>query len=261
MGRMVRRSGLVMKEFRRDAHVVETVPGALLRDMRFSLGMDTGKHFAAILCGITRDSRRYVLGEVATCEASITESCGEVKEMVLRVLADEFSVVEWEDAKEIVDIFMADPASQHKEDLMEHLDVAVGYEQLELLGSIDRVREWMKEGALFFVQSGLYEESEGRGILYEIGRYAWKTSVHKQESFSAQSQAPRKVDDHSIDALRFGLVPLDGLGPLAEVECRRDFNEAFAVHQRSAMMDGLKAAFRGESQLDFQEFSRVHGYE
>jgi hypothetical protein len=224
LGLMRRRAGLIYKEYQPKIHDLPLPSPERIRNMRLGIGMDTGKIFSALLMGIEPDGKRWVLGEVYTKEQSISANCADLKLMLYKILGpiltdlpcekdDEESIENcFKDLRDTIDIWRIDDASQHKEDTFELLDVAISFDQLEVLGTIDRVREWFNVDQLLIASDTTIDPDTGEGLRWELGRYAWRTASKITGSSKAVLQ-PVKKDDHACDALRIVGIPLDAAGP------------------------------------------------
>jgi hypothetical protein len=224
LGLMRRRAGLIYKEYDPQLHDQPLPSPERIRNMRLGLGMDTGKIFSAILMGVEPDNTKWVLGEVYTKEESISSNCVYVKKMLYDILGailtdmpcerdvDEDIENAFKDLHDQIDVWRIDDASQHKEDTFELLGVPISFDQLEVLGTIDRVREWFNNEQLYIAKETTIDPDEGEGLRWELGRYAWRTASKITGSSKAVLQ-PVKKDDHACDALRIVGIPLDSAGP------------------------------------------------
>lgn len=260
-GKMTRRSGLVVKEYDPRVHKIQrdSIPTEMLRTMRFGFGFDTGKHFAAILAGLSREPKLYLLGEVYTQEWSISENAQAVKELLVEVLGPVFRVSEPDDATDSevivmkkfqllsgkVDMWAVDPSSQNKEDLMEHLDCPIDFEKFDLLPSIDRVRDLFRDD---FVR--LCEECEW--LEWELGRYIWRPILQRGVPGRTMYE-PRKKDDHAIDAMRFLLSRLFELGPSKDDAAPTTFEENWERQQRYEIVGHLVQKMEGPAVTNLYE--------
>lgn len=243
-GKRTRRSGLVYKEFEYSQVVVPELPPAeFIRTLRLGFAMDTGKHFAGGLAGIDREGHKHFLGEVYTCEESIIENCTHIKELCLAVLGPVFSVSEWDELVDYIELWRIDPSSQHELDVIENLDVPLTFDKLGLISSIDHVREEMQNRRVHFYQEHFNEATEGGGLFWEIGRYQWASNQGKAKQTKAATE-PIKRDDHAMDWMRYLAHALDEAGP-PEIEEMPDNSyegmiRAMREEQRRAMLAGMR---------------------
>lgn len=259
-GKMMRRAGLIYKEFSAERDIVPFPPPEQVRRMRLGVGIDTGKNFAAILVGMDPDRVLWVLGEAYTFEQSITDNAEDLKEMAAHLLSPSFWGKNWDYVGPLIDVWRIDPSSQHKEDLGPLLDVPITFDQLDLLPTIDVVRKMMREGRVRFCEEGLHDPLEGKGILWEIGRYQWKEPPRKATG-SRSEQLPAGKDDHGLDALRFVAVPMEEIGPLeGEARQAESFEKVMRDRVRYEVVGHLVERMRRPNLRNPGEaFRAVHG--
>lgn len=234
-GLMVRRSGLIYKEFIPDRNLLLRPSWEDVRRMRLGVGIDTGKHFAAVMVGIAPDRKKWVLGEVYESEHTTANNVLDVMRMVNEVVGQAWGQGEekWnggtddEKVREIfrwlgpgVDVWRHDPASQVAIDMVDQFgdDIGLIYDDLEVLGSISQCRTWFEQGELLIARDP-FESGEpvSPWLVWELGRYRWKL-VPEKRGDHASKLAPEKSDDHACDALRYICVPLDEFGPMEETD-------------------------------------------
>jgi hypothetical protein len=258
-GRMTRRAGLILKSFDAERHCRDAWPAEAIRGMRLGVGIDTGKHFAALLAGLDRQVHLHFLDEVYTREQSISENAEEVKRMVVELLSPAFGVAPrtpmeeaFEALKERIDFWFVDSASQHKEDLIEHLDVAIESEQLELLSTLDALDDAFRDDVATITE-------ECQWLKWEIGRYRWQSVAAKKGS-TARNLMPRQWDDHAIDAARFVAVQLLAAGPLEVAAKPSTFEDAFERQQRHEVFGHLVESLQEPKVRHLGDaYRRVHG--
>jgi len=107
-----------------------------------------------------------------------------------------------------------DPASQHKLEIDEILDVGTTFQKRDLLPSIERVRAMMGG-----IPPGLtFAEGACDITIDQIRRYVW---AQKRTSYTPGGgrdnrqwvNEPIKQYDHLLDAMRMGLCMLEDYGP------------------------------------------------
>lgn len=246
-GRRMRRSGLIYKEFRKDRHVIPMPGPNEIRAMRLGYGIDTGKHFAAYLCGVDKDRRFFVLGETYTEQLAISDNMEEVKETVDEVLSPAWGVTlptldeRYALLRDRLDLWQVDNATQHLEDLMDGLDVPVQRDPAasggkgSVLSGIDFIRELMKNDRFFVVESCEW-------LLWELAHYIW-TVVANRGITSQRALMPQKKNDHACDAVRIVCKPLVELGPLAEAPPPATFEQAWDRKIRHEVIGVLRRPF------------------
>lgn len=248
LGKMTRRSGLIYKEYSYRRHVRPELPEPReIAAMRLGVSMDTGKYFAGGMVGIDQDRKKHVLCEVYTQEQSIRENCEDLRDKIMEVLGPVFERQEWQDVSEFIDIWRVDPSSQHKDDIIEHLDVPLAADKLELLSSIDHVRTQIKTDQMLFYQEHLMDPMEGGGLLWEIERYQWGEKMTRQRNQTKTSLEPVKKDDHALDWLRWATHALDQEGPPEVEEVHDTSYEGMIQAMHRAQRDGLLKSMKGEN--------------
>lgn len=262
MGRRVRRSGLIYKEFDPDLHVVAMPPPEAIAKMRLVGSFDTGKHFSFGVHGMDVDGTVWRLLEVCTQELRIGDSARVIERKVVEYLGAAFG-----GASEFAQIaphfhsWWVDARSQEKQEIMATLGIPLSDSKLEVLGSIDQVREIMAEDRYRVAEEGTHGPLERMGLRYEIAKYVWRSQTTRQQVVKLE---PVKRDDHSLDEARYGIVPLLEAGPVRLADTKP---VSFADNwQRKQGLRGLAASMRKQMQTggdhrDIGEaFRGVHGW-
>lgn len=252
-GKMVFRTGMVFREFEEARHVVPTPPPEAIRSMRLGVGFDTGAYTGVVLVGIDPDRRKWVLGETYTVQRTLRDTLSEFRRMLVEVLGPAFQVSlpreeapeAWEEAfeelKDQVDVWVVDPASQHKLEIIEELGVSLsdphGLEggKLQLFPSIDLVNDWFAADKAFIAETCDV-------LVDQIRKYVWK---HRKAPTRGASTPPvvvepRKEYDHLIDAMRFVWVMLEFLGPRPRPARAISTAEAAELARRERIFGPLK---------------------
>jgi hypothetical protein len=144
----------------------------------------------------------------------IDTSTAELQEDILAALAPAFPNAEWPQIRDRIERFVVDPASQHKLEIIDLLELDTistptrGQGKFDLLPTIDIVRLMFKEDRLFF-------SNELTWTVDQMRKYVWK-QTKTSGSKDPVIREPRKDYDHLMDALRFAAVPLDEDGPYEE---------------------------------------------
>ncbi len=241
-GKMTFASGRIYSEFNEDRHSRPLPPIAKIREMRLGVGIDTGAYFGAILAGIDRDNIGWILGETYTQKVNITESCEELNEMIVQILGPVFDVHEFAPLAERIELWNVDPASQHKIEIIDNLDVSLstptrGQGQFDLIPTIDQVRDLWREDRLFL-------SDDCSWTLDQLRKYIWKTVKSVGSKNAPTVKEPRKSYDHLCDALRFIIVPLMELGPYTDPPPPVTMKEAWEQHRKDRVFGPLKAVLR-----------------
>lgn len=252
LGKMTWKTGRIYSEFNEDYHVVPRgeLTHEMIRNMRLGVGIDTGAYFGAVLVGITKDNKKWAFGEVYTQQQTIEESCSQVIDMVVRELGPAFGIkpdqinLNDEDAwfgafqrlTEAIDHWYIDPASQHKIDINDRLDIAVAAQKMELEWSINEVRELFKHDNLIVTDNLTY-------AVDQLRKYVWKqVKAAGSKGFRGPViKEPKKEYDHLLDALRFILVPLKDVGPREDPPPIITMAEAWERHRKLRVHGPLKA--------------------
>lgn len=232
-------SGRVFREFKDTAHRVDAPPPELIRQMRLGVGIDTGACFGAVLAGIDRDKNLWWLGEVYTEKRHIRESCIAVRHMLETVLGPAFDTAEYAALQEALDIWVIDPASQHKTEVSEYLgDVTLenpsrGQGKFELIPTIDQVRQVMHEDRFRLVKDCAVTYDQMR-------KWVWKRTKTGEKQKLLVVREPVKGGDHCLDAGRFVSVPLMELGPRDEPPLVTSFRDAYDGALRQATWGNVR---------------------
>jgi hypothetical protein len=219
------RSGLIYQEFNRFKHLKEMPTAEELMQMRFGVGGDTAKHAAFHLLGIQSDNTKWILGEVFNIAATTRENGHAIMEMIVRFFAEHVNLkfdvdgASDEDIKEMfefvldrVEIWNFDQACQSKEDFLEVLEAPIMFEKPELMGSIDLIRTWFKSDALYIAT--VDNEPVAPNYVWELNKHKWRV-VRPTASGSVRPQLqPEQKNNHSCDAVRYGLTELHKAGPV-----------------------------------------------
>ena len=238
-GRMTFATGRIYEEFIETVHERPRPGAAAIRDMRLGVGIDTGAYFAAVLFGIDKAGIIWQLGEVYTQKVSIFDSTDEVREMVTEVLGPVYETEEWALLADRVELWVVDPASQHKIELNDLLDpVSIstptrGQGAFDLLPTIDQCRALFRANRLFLLDDATW-------TLDQIKKYVWKQTKTVGSKVPVIRE-PRKDYDHVMDAMRFIVVPLMEMGPLEEAPPPVTVEEAWRNAQRDMVHGPLRA--------------------
>jgi len=237
LGKMVFRSGRVYTEFSEDHHIAPMPSVEWIRNARLSVGIDTGAYYAAVLVALGRDGVLRQLGEAYTQKVKIDESADETKLMVTDALAGPMGTDEWKLLKDRVEIWPIDPASQHKLEIMDLLDITVttpsrGQGKFDLIPTIDKLRMMFATDKLYILDSAVW-------TLDQMRKYVWKTTK-TTGSKDPVIREPRKDYDHVMDALRFAAVPLSEMGPLETPPPILTIKEAVEAQQRARFWGPLR---------------------
>lgn len=240
LGKMTYASGRVYAEFDEEKHLVERPPPEEIRLMRLGVGIDTGAFYGASLVGVDQERRVWVLGEVYTQKVAIGDSCEETRAMVTEILGPAFpeSANVWDSLKERPDIWVVDPASQHKIEIMEALDITLqtptrGQGKFDLIPTIDQLRAMMQAPRLFICDDLPW-------TIDQMRKYVWKAQRTFSEKQSGLIKEPRKEYDHLMDAMRFVAVPLEELGPRLELPPAATIAERWAAEQAEILRGPLR---------------------
>lgn len=234
-GKLRGRSGAVLKEFDRQKMVVEMPTLAELRQMRFGVGIDPGSKFGAVLVGMTRDRRYFVLAEAYNEFTRVKENSDMLKDRCVDVLSEIVgfkptadSDADWKKIEHLIEGVFVDRASEQKLEIEDELGT-VEYVQLDVAGTLSSLRQKMVEGKFFVVD-------ECTQWLKDVARYTFKT--HKgMDSFEKTGEL-RKLHDHLFDATRyiiFGCLEL--VDPTEDAPKAQSFEEAAYSHMRKRIDD------------------------
>jgi hypothetical protein len=246
-GKMTFSTGRIYPEYQPSTHVVSMPDPAVLRKMKFGVGIDTGAYFGASLVGILPGDTEEtplatVLGETYTQQSKTADSCEDLREMVTEVLAPAFDTNDWELLKERVDLWVIDPASQHKIDINDMLDITVsdpnrGQGRFDLLPTMDLMRIFFSEHRLKLVEGLTYTDDQ-------IRKYVWKhikaVGGNKSAHRAPVIREPKKEYDHILDALRFITIPLMEEGAYEEEPPALTVAEEWKRQQRERVHGPLR---------------------
>jgi len=240
-GQIRKRSGAVLKEFDREKHVVEMPSIAELKQMRFGIGIDPGSKFAAVLIGMTRERKYYVLAEVYNEKCTVRDNINDLKEIFAEVLAPVLGVrlsnsveTDWSKVKYLVEEnIVIDKASEQKLELEEEIGETLYYSQLDVPGTLSSLRQMIAEGKFVVVDSC-------NRFIKDAVRYVYKPAnkAHGNESYNPRTGEIRKQYDHLLDATRyiiFGCMKF--LDPTEDVKTQLTFEEAVNKHYMKQMHD------------------------
>lgn len=227
-------TGRVFREFKDSAHRVEAPSINELRHMRFGVGIDTGACFGAVLAGLDREGCLWWLGEVYTEKRHIRDSCARVREMVLDILGPVYDTADFEALLEAVELWVVDPASQHKTEVSEYLGDAPiehparGQGKFDLIPTIDQLRQVMHEDKFKLVLdcSTTYDQ---------IKKWTWKRTKTGEKNKLIVVREPVKGHDHLLDAGRFVSIPLMELGPTKDSPTLPGLRDSYQSQMRAAV--------------------------
>ena len=250
LGKMTFKTGRIYKEYDEERHTFLTgvYSPTDIRKMRLGIGMDTGAYFGAILVGTDQDHRHHVLGEVYSQQQTITVAMDELKDMVIRVVGPAFGVKDFTKLKDRIDLWNVDPASQHKLEIMEALDIGIAHpvyagtegKKFGLLPTIDIVRELFKNNRLDIDEDCTYLNDMLRKYVWKHVKTIGATAASRMPVITE----PKKAYDHLCDALRFIVVTMDMLGPLDELPVPETIQEAWNQSIRDRLHGPLREAKR-----------------
>ena len=229
LGKMTFKTGRIYKEFSEERHVVGEISSNVVKSLQLGVGFDTGTYFGCSLVGLSPDGVLYNLGEVYGQQTTIDENCAATKEMIADTLGPHFGLEG--DAEEVFDVlrdrievWTTDPASQHKMEIMDKLDVSLTDPvpldsntrapngKLSIEGTIDVLRELFKTDKLLI-------HDNCQDTIDQLRTYVWKQQ--KAAGMGAAKKAPvimvpKKGHDHLCDSLRFVVISTLAMGPLEE---------------------------------------------
>lgn len=248
-GLRVHTTGRVYREFREGLHVVSMPDKDHIKTMRFGIGIDTGSCFGAVLKGVDAERVLWTLGEVYTEKSHIRESCLEVRHMIEAVLGSVFDTTEYARLADLIDIWVIDPASQHKTEVSEYLgDICLelpgrNMGRFELLPTIDQMRQLMEQGRNMVADSC-------ENWIDQAKKWTWKrTKTGNSAGGMIAIREPIKAFDHVLDADRFVTIPLEELGPRTEPLPSVSLKDAVKQEQRERIFGPLRDMLqRGEDQ-------------
>jgi len=235
-GQLRKRSGVVLKEFDRSTHVVEMPPVAVLRQMRFGVGIDPGSKFGAVLVGKTRDNKYYVLAEAYNEFTRVKENVDTLKDRCVDVLAPLIgfkpgadSDADWKKIEHLIEGVFVDRASEQKLEIEDEIGTNTEFVALDVQGTISSLRQMMVENRFLVVDECVQ-------WIKDAGRYTFKTQ--KGMDTFVKTGEIRKSHDHLVDATRyiiFGCMEL--LDPTEDRPVALSFEEAHQAHIRKQMED------------------------
>lgn len=246
MGRVVRRTGVILNRFNQDKHRVNMPSQEHLKTMRFAVGIDFGKNFGAVLIGLDRKNCFYVLGEVFNVEKLTSEDATAIKRMCISILGPLYGMegvsprevdidLQWREVQKAIDLIYVDAAGQQKDDIQHYLGFPIGYTGgLDVVASLNLLNELFGDNKLF-LENSLFTLPD------EIKNLVWKPT--KRGIGGEGSKEEPHGQRHVCDALRYGIIPLAQLGSLGTEEKSYDFFEAYA---RSQLDDVTRKAIYGE---------------
>lgn len=240
-GKMTYRSGRVLKSYREELHTIPMPAPEKIRRMRLGVGIDTGAYTAFMLGGLDPLNRVTLLGEVYTEQEQLEFTLREFREMVVRILGPVFRVDDFELLKDYIDLWVIDPASQHKIDISAKLDISLQGPQtdqggkFELIPTLETMDTHFELNQLLLVEDLAF-------LPDQIRKYIWKT-VRAGQRGAATAPAikePRKEYDHCIDASRFLEITLRNEGVLEEEKPATTFADEWKAAQRARLTGPLQ---------------------
>lgn len=249
-GKMTHRSGRVLRSFAESQHVTARASAAEIRTMRLAVGIDTGAYTALSLVGILPTNRYHVLGSLQTRGLPIDETLDEFRQLATDILAPAAGTTDFDRIRDsLLELWVPDPASQHKLEIMANLDVTlsppIGIPEggkLELIPSITFI-----DG--LFAQNQITIADSNEELIDQIRGYVWKTVRAGQRTGKGPVlKEPTKEHDHIIDATRFAICGLFHMGPREEAPPPATFVQAWESAQRDMIFGPLRRALeRGGS--------------
>lgn len=242
LGKMVRRTGLVVPEFSKEHHIRPMPPRERIKDMRLAVGIDTGHSFGAVLAGIEKNRTKWILADMYTEGMRTSENAEEIRRMVVEALGPVFGFDASDDSafdklRDRIDLWMIDPASQGKYDLDEHLEVGLGAEKHDWQTTMNAFRDMFKSNRLFLTEEVSFLPEELSKLTWPVMKDYRQTGQHLKT----------RGKDHVTDAARFALIPLEAAGPLEDDAQPMDVVDAFKQQQRRAVIGGLQDSLSGRS--------------
>jgi len=235
-GQIRKRSGAVLKEFNRDKHVVEIPKTEELKQMRFGIGIDPGSKFGAVLVGMTRERKYYVLGEVYNEGFTVKENITELKEICAELLSPVVGSQSWESVRPLIEDSVAiDKASEQKLEIEEELGLTLNYSQLDVMGTLSSLRQMIAEEKFVVV------DSCNRWIK-DASRYVFKPAnkTHGNESYNPRIGEIRKQYDHLLDGTRYVIFGvMEHLDPTVDLPAQLSFEQAVNQHRVTKMREDV----------------------
>jgi hypothetical protein len=250
------RSGKIYWGFDASRHV-RTIPTiAEIRRMRLGIGIDTGANAGIVLGGIDPKWKRWALGEVYTEGGqTIWTVLEQMDEMLVERLGPCFGTSDPRELYNFIDVWVVDPASQHKPEIIDRLDVALQVpntqDQKNLLATIDFIHDLFQSDQLF------YADGFTETLIEQTRRYIWKVlKSPRRNANSPTIKEPLKEFDHLLDALRFLFVVMELYGPQDEMPPPLDMQEAFERAQKEAIHGPLREVLRQAAEREKMNSAR-----
>jgi hypothetical protein len=237
-GKMGSASGRIYGHMDETKHIVPRPPAAYIRTMRLGLGIDTGGAFKGFsLCGIGRDRKKWILGEVYAERQTISYAMEQVDEMLVEILGPVFGANEASLILPKIEVWSVDPASQHKLELMEYWDVGLESpdtnDQKSVIQTTDLLNSWFEADELFISEDCLYTVDQYK-------QYKWKHMKSPRGIDVPVVKEPLKVYDHLCDSSRYVFVRLAEYGPTVEDPEPLSMAEAWEHARREAIHGPLR---------------------
>lgn len=255
LGKMTYASGRIYTEYDPLRDAVPTPPPKDLYRMRFALGIDTGSHAAAVLLGLDQRNGLWALGEAYEIKVRLEVFAEAIQNMVVRVLGPVFQTDEWDELQKHIHDIYVDPATQVPLDIAHQLGVesvtpANRWEgKFELLETISQVRAFLASKRLQICED-LVDLND------QMERYIWKTvKVMGKDGITVKE--PLKVDDHLLDAMRYGLIPLSQEEPLEDLPEPVTFEDAWKREQSQRIRDDLRSELDPNAGLSYESLMEI----
>lgn len=237
LGMAKSRTGNVYKSFNEEKHVIDKLPEGI-NQFKFGVGIDPGEsNFGVVLVGMSPASKLYVLNERYFQDLNSIERCEEIKEMINETLGQFFV-----DPKDLIEHWVVDIHSQHKNDIENLLEVTLDCRKQELLGSLSHID-------MRFANNEIYVFDECYHFLKEIKGYRYKYvkgSIRDEPTGS----------DHVLDAFRYlALIMLEGGAPEIE-KPQKSFAEMIEESRKKQLSVDIKKDLETFQQRSLQQALR-----
>lgn len=223
--------GAVYDEFRRDIHVIE--PFEIPETWTRVIGMDAGYRnpAAGVFAAVDNDGTIYIYDEYYVKEKLVKEIVNDY--LVPKVKKDNISALYIDPAtKQTRGQTGISEYSTYYEYIPKNLALLLANNQVE--AGIDRVKSYLKIDPKTN-KPRMYIFKTCVNLIEELVQYRWEPLGPGQAGFKNDKEAPRKHNDHAVDALRYLVMSRPdpakmpakpGVWPTASERLKKDFENA-----------------------------------
>ena len=214
-GKVVRSQHLIFNHFIPSIHIKSHVPTEKIREMNLCVGIDDGTSFAAVLVGMDKDKRIWILGDMFAYNWTVDEQAEGIKKMIQDTLGPAFPNI-YRSIEQLMDKiggWVIDKSCRITNTYEEKLGVYLTKKRLELFATLDEINTLFQMNRIFVAEDCVEWIRATNKYTYTRDRQAGNKGVSGYHS-------------HLPDAFRYAVM-----GYLLESGALEEVREPLTIHE------------------------------